>query len=182
MLCLMAKYSIYRALKNINYRLCQAVSLSFLFYPMPLYQGRNFTAAIAIIAPHFGLDVPWKKKLLYGHNGLCAPGSVQVPCKKHQCGGVGLPWITATQVHSVLCSRIELKWVCSSRRWSLIITSMISREVNKLHVGLYWLSSLSLFACSLSVSLPLLLSGTLSFFVCFFFFLSFRKTHLCRRY
>ena len=182
MLCLMAKYSIYRALKNINYRLCQAVFLYFLFYPMPLYQGRNFTAAIAVIAPHFGLDVPWKKKLLYGHNGLCAPGSVQVPCKKHQCGGVGLPWITATQVHSVLCSRIELKWVRGSRRWSLIITSMISREVNKLHVGLYWLFSLSLFACSLSVSLPLLLSGTLSFFVCFFFFLSFRKTHLSRRY
>ena len=62
MLWLLAKYSIYRALKKINNRLCQAVSVySFLIHPMPLYHVGSFTAAtaaLAVINSHIGFDAP----------------------------------------------------------------------------------------------------------------------------
>ena len=75
------------------------------------------SAVFNVVSVRVGIS-PWllalmphgkKKKSLYDHSGLCAPGPVQVPCKKHQCSVVGLPWITATRVHSCL-------W--SSHRWS----------------------------------------------------------------
>ena len=53
-------------------------------------QGWNFSVAMAVIAPLFGLDAPWKKSS-YAHSGLFAPGPVSI---------VSLPWITASRVHS----------------------------------------------------------------------------------
>ena len=77
--------------------------------------------------PHTLALIPREIKSSYGHRGLCAPGRVQVPRKKHRCS-TGLALNYSHQVHSSFSSRIELKWVCGSRRGSLIITWMSSRE------------------------------------------------------